>query len=426
MSDVDRTAAAGPAEPGSHEARGLDPAGLPEIRRRRRWPGITAGLVALLGLAGAIAYGAQRHLAEEQMATETAAAHRDFVPSVRVATVREEAGPRVVTLPGTTLAFTQADIFARASGYIDKLDVDIGDRVKAGDLLAEITAPELDHQIAQAQATLAQTEAAVEQAEANRDLSSATWQRDRPLVQQGWTTKEQGDVDRLTLRAQQAATGVAEANVAAQQALILSLQQQKAYQRVAAPFDGVVTARNVNIGDLVTADATGSTQMFTLMQSNVIRVQVFVPQSQALGVVPGTKATVRVPELPGRAFPGTVTRIADALQPGTRTLLVEIDIANADGALPPGIYCAVELDVPRKPPVLIVPAEAIVFDRDGLHVATVVDGVVHMRKISVSRDLGTEVEVGDGVDAGDVVVLTPPVTLVEGSKVSVRPADGTN
>lgn len=422
MSDVERTAA-GAGSAGPSEAAEMDGGRPPPPRRHRRGPGIAVGLVVLLGLAGAIGYGAQRHLAEERRAAETAASHRDFVPNVRVALVREEAGPRAVNLPGTTLAFTQANIFARASGYIDKLEVDIGDRVKAGDLLAEITAPELDHQIAQAEATLAQTRAAVQQAEANRDLSSATWQRDRPLVQQGWTTKEQGDVDRLTLQAQQAATGVAEANVAAQQALLLSLRQQKAYQRVTAPFDGVVTERNVNIGDLVTADAPVSTQMFTLMQSTVIRVQVFVPQSQALGVEPGIKAAVRIPEFPGRPFPGTVTRIADALQPGTRTLLVEIDIANPDAALPPGIYCAVELDVPRKPPVLIVPAEAIVFDRDGLHVATVVEGVVRMRKVSVSRDLGTEVEVGDGVRAGDAVVLNPSVTLVDGSKVSARRID---
>jgi RND family efflux transporter MFP subunit len=327
-----------------------------------------------------------------------------------------------VSWPGTTEAFEQANIFARASGYISKRNVDIGSRVKAGDLLVEITAPELDHQIAQAQATLAQMQATLLQSKANRDLAQVTWDRDNPLVQKGWVTPQQGDTDRLTLDARNAAVGVAEANIAAQEAQLRVLGQQKVYQSVTAPFDGVITQRNVDVGSLVQADATAGTFLFALMHSDVIRIQLYVPQDEAFGVAPGTVAVVRVPEMPGRDFPGSVTRIADALQPGTRTLLTEIDVPNPDHALSPGVYCNVELKIPRKTPSLIVPSEAVIFNREGLSVAVVEDGVAHIRPLTVVRDFGTTVEVSAGVKSGDQVILNPPVDLTEGRKVTVRPA----
>jgi RND family efflux transporter MFP subunit len=342
------------------------------------------------------------------------------VPSVRVATVQPSGGITAVSLPATTLAFSTANIFARASGYIAKREADIGDHVKQGQMLAEIVAPELDQQIAQGEATLGQLKAALQQAQANRDLAKVTWDRDSPLVGKGWVTAQQGTVDVQTLKAQEAAVGVAQANVTAQEAQIGVLHQQKLYQSVVAPFDGVITQRNVDIGTLVQADATSGTFMFTIMQSNVIRTQVFVPQDQAFGLSPGVDAVVHVPEIPDRAFPGKVTRIADALQPGTRTLLTEVDIPNPDGALTPGIYCTIELQIPRKTPSLSVPADAIIFNRDGLQVAVVENGFAHIRKISVARDLGTEVEARDGVKPGEQVILNPSVDLVEGSKVQVR------
>ncbi len=165
-----------------------------------------------------------------------------------------------------------------------------------------------------------------------------------------------------TLRAQEAAVGVAQGNVTAQQAQLLVLKQQKAYQQVIAPFDGVITQRNIDVGSLVQADAVGSTFLFTIQQSNVIRAQVYVPQDEAFGLAPGVEAVIRVPEIPDRAFRGKVTRIADALQPGTRTLLTEVDIPNPDGLLTSGIYCTVELHIPRKVPSLLVPANAIIFN----------------------------------------------------------------
>src|SRR5262249_51646497 len=167
------------------------------------------------------------------------------------------------------------------------------------------------------------------------------------------------------------------------------------YQRVAAPFDGVVTRRNIDVGSLVQADATSGTFMFTLVQSDVLRIRLYVPQDSAIGVKPGVAAVVRVPEIPDRNFPGAVARIANALDPATRTLQTEIDVPNSDGELSPGIYCTVELRVPRRTPSLIVPAGSIVFDRDGLHVLVVERGIVHSRKITEIRDLGTEVEVSE-------------------------------
>jgi RND family efflux transporter MFP subunit len=391
-------------------------------RQRRRYGGALFGATALLLLLGGLGIGGWRHYQAELAVAATMQRNRNAVPEVRLAAVRASDSKITVSLPATTTAFEAANIFARTNGYIEKRYVDIGDRVKAGALLAEITAPELDHQIAQAQATLAQIQSTLQQTEASRDLADVTNGRDSKLVKQGWLTLQQGDNDRLTLKAQQAAVGVAQSNIAAQQAQIRVLGQEKAYQRVVAPFDGVITQRNIDNGSLVTS---GSTFMFTLMHPDVIRTQVFVPQDEAFGLDPGVDAVVRVPEIPGRSFPGKVTRIASALQPGSRTLLTEIDVPNRDGALSPGIYCTVELFIPRKTPSMIIPADAVVFDENGLHVAVVKNGTAHLQTIAIARDFGTEVEVHDGVKPGDQVILNPMIDLAEGSKVTARkPATG--
>jgi RND family efflux transporter MFP subunit len=259
------------------------------------------------------------------------------------------------------------------------------------------------------------------QAQANMGLAQDTWNRDSPLVAKGWVSAQQGTTDVQNLKAMEAAVKVAQANVTAQRAQLMVLNQQKVYQSVVAPFDGVITQRNIDVGSLVQADAVSGTFMFTVMQSNVVRAQVYVPQDQAFGLGPGIDAVVRVPEIPGRTFGGKVTRIADALQPDTRTLLTEIDISNPDGALTPGTYCTIELHIPRKTPSLLVPADAVIFNESGLHVAVLENGVVHFRQISVERDFGTEVEVREGVTQGDPVILNPPINLVEGSRAQVLP-----
>ena len=390
---------------------------LPRRAGRPRWGGRLFGLGEVFVLAGGLLAGTWGYQSRQEQVMATAEQERDFVPAVRVATVEPSPATTSVTLPGTTAAFADADIFARATGYIAKRNVDIGDRVKAGDVLAELAVPELDDQISQNESTLTQLEASLQQAEANVKLAQVTWDRDRPLVNQGWATQQQGTVDIQTVKADEAAVGAAQQNVAAQENLLKQLRQNRSYALVVAPFDGVITQRNVDVGSLVQGNATSGTFMFEIMQMDVIRVFVYVPQDAAFGVAPGVDAVVRVPELPNREFAGKVTRIADAQQSGTRTLLTEIDIPNPDGALRSGVYCFVELKIPRKTPSFVLPSEAIIFNRNGLQVAVIKEGKAEIRKLRETRDLGTKVEVDAGVKQGDRVILNPPVNLVEGSNV---------
>ena len=397
---------------------GIEPP-APEKPAARRVGRRLLGLAVLLLLLGALGFGAWRHFERHGEVMTTAGQQAAFVPNVRVEPVAPRQGSLDVSLPGTTLAFQQTDIYARASGYVLKRYVDIGDRVKAGQLLAEITAPEIDYQIAQLQNSVQQAEATTRQNEANQSLAQVTWGRDAVLVDQGWVTRQQGDTDRYNYQAQHHATQAAQNNTAAMRAQLNTTNQQKIYTQVVAPFDGVVTQRNIDVGSLITANATSGTAMFTVVQSDVIRVWVYVPQDSAFGVKPGVDAVIRVPAMPDLTFNGKVTRIANALQPGTRTLLTEVDIPNPDGALQPGVYCSVELKIPRQSPALIVPASAIIFNQNGVQVAIVEGGVARLRKISITTDNGTEIEVNHGVKDGDLVILQPPVNLTDGDKVHV-------
>jgi RND family efflux transporter MFP subunit len=375
------------------------------------------GLGAIVLLAGALALGIWQHYQQYRQVQDTAQQQADFVPTVRVEDVGQHLGRMDVTLPATTLGFEAANIYARASGYVLKRYVDIGDHVKAGQLLAEITAPEIEDQIAQYQNSGSAGQATTLQNQAQRALDNVTWGRDAVLVKQGWVTLQQGDVDRFTLQAQQHATNAAHYNAAATQAQLAYYNQQKIYQQVAAPFDGVITQRNIDVGSLITADAAGGTSMFSMTQSGVIRVWIYVPQDDAFGVKPGIEVVLRVPAMPNLTLHGKVTRTANALQPGTRTLLTEVDVPNPDGALQPGVYCTVELKIPRTSPALIVPSPALIFNQNGMQVAVVENGVVHLHKITITTDYGTEVEVSEGVQAGDQVILQPPVNLADGDKV---------
>jgi len=401
-----------PDTPGSQPSRPPDTRG----KSGRKIIGL---LVVLLLLSGALGLGAWRDYQEQTQVAAFARQQADFVPEVRVQKVTQRLGRLHVTLPGTTLAFEQANIYARASGYVAQRFVDIGDHVKAGQLLADIRAPEIEDQISQYQNGLQQTQATQHQTEAQRRLAQVTSRRSTVLANEGWATQEQGDTDRYNFQAEQHATRAAQFSAASMQAQLKYFAQQKAYQQVVAPFDGVITQRNIDVGSLITADATSGTSMFSIVQSDVIRVWVYVPQDDAFGVRPGVDAIVRVPAMPNLTFRGKVTRIADALQPGTRTLLTEIDVPNPNGALTPGIYCTVELKIPRTSPALIIPASAIIFDQNGMQVAVVENGVVHLHKLAITTDYGTEVEVNRGVKDGDRVILQPPVDLIDGEKVQV-------
>src|SRR5246127_4077838 len=379
------------------------------------------GLGVLLLFTAALALGVWRHYEQYRQVMDTAEQQANFVPTVRIANVTQRLGRWHVTLPATTLAFEAANIFARASGYVLKRYVDIGDHVKAGQLLAEITAPEVEAQVAQFQNSLQQAQATVRQNEAQRASTDVTSRRISILAKDSWAPQEQAATDRYNYQAQQHATTAPQYNAAAMEQQLKFVNQQKIYQQVVAPFDGVITQRNIDVGSLITADATGGTAMFAMTHSDVIRVWVYVPQDAAFGVKPGVEAVIRVPAMPDLSFHGEVTRIADALQPGTRTLLTEVDVPNPDNTLQPGVYCTVELKIPRKAPALIVPALSIIFNQNGMQVAVVENGVVHLHKIAITADYGTEVEVNAGVKGGDQVVLQPPVNLADGDKVRIIP-----
>ena len=389
---------------------------------RQRGPGgRLLGLGVLLLFITALGLGVWRHYQQHRQVMDTAEQQADFVPTVRVQEVTQRLGTVHVTLPATTLGFEAANIYARASGYVLKRYVDIGDHVKAGQLLADITAPEVEAQVAQYQNSLQAAQATQRQNEAQQASTDVTSKRISTLAKDGWATLENRDTDWYNFQAQKHATMAADYNAVAMAQQLKYYNQQKIYQQVAAPFDGVITQRNIDTGSLIIADAAGGTSMFSLQQSDIIRVWVYVPQDDAFGVKPGVEAVVRVPAMPNLTFQGKVTRIADALQPGTRTLLTEVDVPNPDGALQPGVYCTVELKIPRTAPALIVPASAIIFNQDGMQVAVVESGIVRLHKIAITTDYGTEVEINDGIKTGDKVVVQPPVNLTDGNQVKILP-----
>jgi RND family efflux transporter MFP subunit len=418
-------------------ARGRTSGDMPELTAGRRRAARRLGFAALAILALLVAVGTWGHLRRAAEARAVLAQERNTVPTVRTVTVTPVDGPQRIDLPASLQAFDSATIFARATGYVASRSVDIGSRVHAGDVLAVIAAPDLDQQLAQAQAQLVQTQAALnqahaalQQAQANQDLAQVTNQRYAKLAVQGYAAQQDADNARLTLAARnadvlnaEAAVGVAEANIKAQSANVSRLEQLTGFERVTAPFDGVITQRQVDVGDLVTADASSGTPMFAIERTNELRVQVYVPQNAVFGLKDGDTAQVIVPEIPGRVFHGVVTRNAGALQPGTRTLLTEVDIDNADGALRPGLYGIVRLSIPRPQPVVVVPSNAVVFDRNGLSAAVYDKGVVRLHHLDLAEDDGATVVVRAGLEAGDRVVINPPVDLADGMRVAAIDAD---
>jgi RND family efflux transporter MFP subunit len=320
-------------------------------------------------------------------------------------------------------AFDSATLFARATGYIGVRNVDIGSKVRKGDVLAVIAAPDLDQQLAQAKAQLLQLQAAVVQAQANAELGRVTDARTSRLVLDGWSSKQQGDQDRLTFAASRAALAVAKANVVTQQAAVDRLTQLVSFEQVTAPFDGVITSRQIDVGSLVTADAASGSPLFSIQRTDVLRVQVYVPQSAYFGMGDGDRATLTVPELPNRVFAGRVARNAQALADGTRTLLAEVDVDNKDGTLTAGLYGVVHLQVRRVNPVVLVPSQAVIFNAGGLNAGVVVNGRLELRKLDLEADDGTVVEARDGLKPGDQIILNPPVNATDGMPVRTAATD---
>ena len=399
--------------PGGDGGQNHDPA----LSRTRRRTLIVASVGLFLAVAGFLGYGVYQREQRNQAAQQELDNRKNRVPELRIEKVKSVDTPKEIHLPATTQAFDAATIYARQSGYISQRLVDIGSRVKNNDLLALISAPEVDDQLTQARAQLQQMQATLEQTQATRSLANVTNNRFTPLVKQGWETKQTGDQNFYNLAAQNAAVDVAKSNIQAQKSQIARLERLQSYERVVAPFDGVITLRNIDIGSLVAADATSGTPLFAIAHDNVLRVQVHVPQDVALQLKPGMEATLDVQELPGRKFTGKVARTANSLDPNTRTLLVEADVDNPDRTLSPGLYGTVHFKVPRPNPVIVVPSSALIFDQNGMQVATYSDGAAHLQKVDISEDDGAQVQIAMGLQPGQEIIVSPPAGLADGAKV---------
>ncbi|NPD65372.1 efflux RND transporter periplasmic adaptor subunit [Lichenicola cladoniae] len=406
------------------------PAPPPKPPRRR------LALYVVLPLALLVGWGVYVHWRQSSDASDTLKHAQASVPDVQVASAHRTSSLTATSLPGQTAAFESADLFARATGYVTQRMVDIGSHVKKGDLLLVIASPDLDQQLEQAQAQLGQMQAQLEQAKAslgqanaNTKLALVNRNRSQILAGEGWDTKQNRDtqvtnynVSSTGVKSAQAGIGVAVANVRAQQASVDRLVALTGFENVKAPFDGVITQRDVDIGNLVQSDSSTGTALLHIDQQDLLRCQVYVPQSQFTGIHAGLPAHVTIPELPGQVFKAVVSRSSVSLAQNSRSMLVEVDIDNRDGHLTPGLFVTVAFDVTRPAPVVVVPDAALIFDASGLHVAVVgQDSKVAMRTISIARDTGTEAELREGLDGTEKVIVNPPTDLSEGQKVHVLP-----
>jgi len=316
-------------------------------------------------------------------------------------------------MPGNTQPFNEASIFARANGYLKKWYVDIGTRVRAGDLLAEIEVPELDQQLHQAEADLLN-------AQANLGLAKVTDTRWHDLLVKRVVSSQEADQVRSDYAAKQATSVANEANVR-------RLHELQNYERVVAPFDGVITARGTDIGALVDAgtagtagSATGGHELFHLAAVQKLRVYVSVPEIYADGIPDGSKVTISQTMNAARTFAGTVVRNSNAIDQTTRTLNVEVDVDNEDGRLLPGAYVFVHLKVAGQVTSVTVPANTLLFRAEGLRAATVVNGKVTLIPITIGHDFGSTVEVTSGLSTKDKVILDPADSLADGAAVQVK------
>ncbi len=356
------------------------------------------------------------------------------LPEVTVVPVQRAPFNGELVLPGNVQAVTEAPVLARADGYIKRRYVDIGDRVKAGQLLAEIEAPELLQQVQQAQASLEsakadqeRTVASFEQGRANEQLAKVTAGRWDNLARKGVVSRQENDNYQAQYQAQTAnvkaldrSIQAAKSNVNAAQANVNRLTEVQSYVNVRAPFAGVITVRNIDVGALVTP---GSTLLFRIAQTNLLRTYLNVPQTDASNIKAGQSASLTLNDLPGRKFPATVTRTANSLDPSTRTLLAEVQVPNGDGLLLPGMYGQVDLNLPRSNPPFLIPGDALLILPNGTQVAIVdASGTVRMQHVVVGHDDGNQIEIVGGLELGQRVIVSPGDEVREG--VKVKPLQG--
>jgi RND family efflux transporter MFP subunit len=348
--------------------------------------------------------------------------NRQAVTTVRLIQPERGSTDEDLILPGNVNAYYTGTLFARASGYVTAWHKDIGAHVTKGETLASISAPDLDQQLEEAKAQLVQLKAGVEQAQANADLGKVTDTRTARLVVQGWTSQEQGDTDRLTSVSRTAALSVAKANVVAQQAAVNRLTELTGFEQVRAPFDGVVTARNVDIGDLVNAGGTTGRAMFQIADIHRMRIYVNVPQAFLEEMKPGIKATLH---LPGQkeTVEAELVSTSNSLVENSRTGLVELQADNPKGKLWPGAFAEVHFHIPSASDTLSVPATALIFGTKGMRAAVVdADDKVVLKPVTLGRNLGNRYEIVSGLDLSDRLIDNPLESIQTGD--AVRIADG--
>ena len=374
----------------------------PRGSRRRWWIAVAAVLIAAVLLVSGIL---PRVRARSTLRKETAEL---AVPTVAVVKPKPSAPAQEIVLPASVQPYINSPIFARTNGYLKKWYVDIGAHVRKGQLLAEIETPEVDQQLRQSRANLAT-------AEANLNLSKITADRCQGLLKTDSVAKQDADNAVGTYNANHAI-------VQAQQANVRQLEELQSFEKIYAPFDGVITNRNTDIGALITAGSNGgpSTELFQIAQPNKLRVYVNVPEAYSLGAKPGLPAELMLAEYPGRRFPGTLVRTAEAIDPNTRTLLVEISVNNPTGSLFSGAYAEVHMKLPGAPSSFILPVDTLLFRSEGLRVVTITDGKhAELRQITIGHDYGSEVEVIAGLTANDLVIVDPPDAIVNGQEVRI-------
>jgi RND family efflux transporter MFP subunit len=375
-------------------------------RPRSRLFGVLIFAVIVLVVVGAFTL-LQRRSQDQALAKET---ETRAIPTVAIIHPVTETPDEGLVLPGSMQAYVESPIYARTNGYLKKWYRDIGSRVRRGELLADIDTPEVDQQLIQAKADL-------ETSKANASLSHITAGRYEDLLKSDSVSKQEVDNAAGDLAAKQATVASAEANVR-------RLYELESFKHIYAPFTGVITRRNVDIGTLINAGNGGATQLlFTLAQTDPIRVYVNVPESAAPSIQPGLPAHLELAQFPGRKFQGKVVRTAEAIDPTSRTLLTEVDVPNKSGELLPGGYAQVHLAVRVTGERLQVPVNALLFRSEGLR-AVVVDAnhQLHLQPLTIGRDYGTTLEVLQGLRGGDWIVLNPADSLEDGQHVNVKEA----
>ena len=377
--------------------------------RPSRNSGKWAALLVLLFIIAAGVVFVFRISEKKALAVET---ERLAVPSVAVVHPKPQAPEEQLVLPASLQAFTESPIYARTNGYLLKWYKDIGSKVTKGELLADIDTPELDQELLQARAARDQSNAQLQIARTSADRWLALRKTDA-------VTQQETDERTSTLRQGEAAVASAEANVR-------RLQQLESFKHIYAPFSGVLTKRNVDVGALINSGNTGTDkELFDIASVNPLRVYIDVPQTYAPSIHGGLRASIELAEFPGQKFDGVVVRSADAIDPATRTLHTEVDVPNPKGQLLPGAYAQVHFAVNVKTPRLTVPVNALLFRPEGPMAAVVgSDNKVQLKKITIGRDFGTTLEVLDGVQPNDTLILNPSDSLEQGQQVQVAQGQG--